>query len=81
MRQGNHNLISVSLSSVTNTGQNDFIISSLLWSNIVKCSTPSSADRFCMDLCGDHSMKVATTAQITIQDTGQLLPGEYFIFP
>jgi hypothetical protein len=34
-----------------------------------------------MDLCGDHSMKVATTAQITIQDTGQLLPGEYFIFP
>jgi len=81
MRQGNHSLISVSLSSVTNTGQNDFIISSLLWSNMVKCSTPSSADRFCMDLCGDHSMKAATTAQITIQDIGQLLPGESFIFP
>jgi len=81
MRQGNHNLISVSLSSVTNTGQNDFIIRSLLWSNMVKCSTPSSADRFCMDFCGDHSLKAATTTQITIQDIGQLLPGESFIFP
>jgi len=72
--------MSVLLSSVTNTGQNDFIIRSLLWSNMVKCSTPASADCFCMDLCGDRSMKAATTAQATVQDIGQLLQGESFIF-
>ena len=33
-----------------------------LSSNTVKCSTPSSVDRFHTDLCGDRSMKVATTA-------------------
>ena len=81
MTQGNHSLISVSLSSVTNTGQNDFITRPLLWSNMVKCSTASSADRFSMDLCGDHSMKAATTAQVTIRDIGRMLQGESFIFP
>jgi len=75
-----HSLMSVSLSSITNTGQNDFITRSLLWSNMVKCSTPSSAERFCIDLCGDHSMKVATTAQVTFLDTGWLLWGESLIF-
>ena len=72
--------MSVSLSLITNTGQNDFITSSLLWSNMVKCSTPSSADHFRTDLCGDHSMKAATTAQVTVQDTGRLLQGEFLIF-
>ena len=75
-----HSLVSVLLSSVTNTGQNDFITRSLLWSNMVKCSTPSSADHFRTDLCGDHSMKAATTAQITVRDIGWLLCGESFIF-
>jgi len=32
--------MSVLLSSITNTGQNDFITRSLLWSNLVKWSTP-----------------------------------------
>ncbi len=73
-------LMSASLSSITNTGQNVFITRSLLWSNMVKCSSPSSADRFSMDLCGDRSMKVATTAQFTIQDIGRLLQEESFIF-
>jgi len=72
-------LMSVSLSSAANTGQNDITTRSLLWSNMVKCSTPSFADRFSMDLCGDHSMKAATTAQVTIRDFGQLLQGESFI--
>ena len=72
--------MSVSLSSITNTGQNDFITRSLLWSNMVKCTTPGSADCFRMDLCGDHSMKVATTAQATVQDIGRLFQGESFIF-
>ena len=75
-----HSLMSVSLSSITNTGQNDFITKSLLWSNMVKCSTPSSADRFSMDLCGDRAMKAATTAQVTVRDNGWLLWGESFIF-
>jgi hypothetical protein len=34
-----------------------------------------------MDFCGDHSIKAATTAQVTIQDIGRLLPEESFIFP
>jgi len=72
--------MSVLLSSITNTGQNDFITRSLLWSNMVKCSTPGSAYCFCMDLCGNRSMKAATTAQATIQDIGRLLQGESFIF-
>ena len=72
--------MSVLLSSITNTGQNDFITRSLLWLNMVKCTTPSSSDRFRTDLCGDHSMKVATTAQVTIQDIGRLLRGESFMF-
>jgi len=66
--------MSVSLSAITNTGQNDFI--TRLWLNMVQCSTPSSADRFRMDLCGDRSMKAATTAQVTIQDIGWVLQGE-----
>jgi len=72
--------MSVSLSSITNTGQNDFITRSLLWSNMVKCSTPSSTDCFHTDLRGDHSMKVATTAQVNVRNTGRLLQGESFIF-
>jgi len=72
--------MSVSLSSITNTGQNDFSTRSLLWSNMVKCSTPSSADHFCTDLCGDPSMKEATTAQVTVRYIGRLLLGESFIF-
>ena len=71
--------MSVSLSLITNTGQNDFT-RSLLWSNVVKYSTPSSADHFCTDLRGDCSMKAATTAQVNIQSTGRLLRGESFIF-
>jgi len=66
----------VLLSSITNTGQNDFISRSFLWSNMVKCSTASSADHFCMDLYGDHSMKEATPAKVTIQDIGRLLQEE-----
>jgi len=62
--------MSRSLSSITNTGQNDFITRSLMWSNMVKCSTPSSADRFRTESHGDHSAKVATTAQVNIQDIG-----------
>ena len=50
-------LMPVLLSSITNTGQNDFITRSLLWSNMVKCSTPSSADHFRTDLWDDHSME------------------------
>ena len=73
-----HSLTSVSLSSVTKNGQNDFI--TRLWSNMVKCSTASSADHFRMDLCGDRSMKEAPTGQVTIQDIGWLLQGESFIF-
>jgi len=65
--------MSRSLSSITNTGQNDFITRSLLRSNMVKCSTPSSADRFRTDSCGNHSMKVATTAQVNIPGIGRLL--------
>jgi len=72
--------MSVSLSSITNTGQNNFITRSLLWSNMVKCSTPGSADCFHMDLCGDRSMKAATTAQATVRDIGRLLQGVPFIF-
>jgi len=72
--------MSVTLRSITNTGQNDLITTSLLWSNMVKCSTPSSADCFPTDSCGDRSMKAATTAQVTIQDIGRLLRGESFIF-
>ncbi len=73
-------LMSASLSSITNTGQNDFITRSPLWSNMVKYNTQSSTDRFRKDFCGDCSMKVATTAHITIQDIGRLLRGESFIF-
>jgi len=47
---------------------------------MVKCSTPSSADRFHTDLCGDRSMKASTTALVAIRDFGQLLRGESFIF-
>ena len=47
------------------------------WSKVV---LTSSADHFCMDLCGDRSMKVTTTAQVTVQDIGWLLWGESFIF-
>ena len=72
--------MSVSLSSITNTGQNDFITRSLLISNMVQCNTPSYTDCFRMDLCGDRSMKAATTAQVTVWDTGWLLWGESFIF-
>ena len=72
--------MSVSLSSITNTGQSDFIPRSLLGSNMVKGSTPSSADHFHMDLCDDRSMKVATTAQVIVPNIGQLLRGESFIF-
>ena len=72
--------MSASLSSITNTGLNDFITRSLLWSNMVKHSTPRSADCFCMDLCGDRSMEVATTAQVTVLDIDRLLRGESFIF-
>ena len=72
--------MSVPLSSITNTGQNDFIIRSLLWSNLVKCSTPSSADHLHTDLC-DRSMKVATTAKVIVRDIGQLVRGESFIYP
>jgi len=75
-----HSLMSVSLHSITNTGQNDFITRSLLWSNMVKRSTPSSADRFRTDLCGDHSMKAATIALVTVGDIGRLLRGQSFIF-
>ena len=71
-------LMSISLSSITNIGQNDFITRSLLWSNMVKCSTPSSADCFRTDLCGDRSMKAGTT--VTVWDIGRLLRGESFIF-
>ena len=46
------------------------------WSNVV--STQRSADHFCIDLCGDRSMKAATTAQ-AVWDTGRLLKGESFI--
>jgi len=70
--------MSVSLSSITNTSQNDFI--TRLWSNMVKCSTASSGDCFRMDLCGDRSMKAATTAQVTVRDIGRQLRGESFIF-
>ena len=72
--------MSVSLSSITNAGQNDFITMFLLWSNMVKCSTPSSADCFHTDLCGDLSVKEATTARVTVLDIGRLLQGESFIF-
>ena len=72
--------MSVSLSSITNTGQNDFITRSLPWSNTVTCSTPSSSDCFHTDLCGDPSMKAATIAQVTVQDIGPLPRGESFIF-
>jgi len=72
--------MSVSLNSITNTGQNNFITRSLLWPNMVKCSSPSSAECFRTDLCGDRFTKAATTAQLTIRDIGQLLRGEPFIF-
>ena len=72
--------MSASLSSITNTGQNDFITRSPLWSNTVKCSTQSLADRFHTDLCADRSMKAATTAHITVWDISRLLGGESFIF-
>ena len=38
------------------------------------------ADCFHTDLCGDRSMKAATTAQVIVRDIGQLLRGESFIF-
>jgi len=72
--------MSVSLNSIMNTGQNNFITRSLLWPNIVKCSTPSSADCFLTDLYGDRFTKAATTAQVTIWDIGRLLRQESFIF-
>ena len=68
--------MSILLSSITNTGQIDLISRSLVWSNMVKCSAQDSADCFCTDLCGDHSMKAATTAQVTAQDIGRLLQAE-----
>jgi hypothetical protein len=72
--------MSVLLSSITYTGQNDFITRSLLGSNMVKGSTASSTDHFHTDLCGDHSTKVAVTAaQVAVQDIGQLLRQESFI--
>ena len=74
-----HRPMSVLLSSITNTGQNDFITRSILWSSMVMCSTPSSADCFHMALCGDRSKKVATTAQVTVRDIDRLLRGESFI--
>ena len=51
-----------------------------LRSNMVKRSIPSSAVRFCTDLCGDRSTKVATTAQVTVRDICRLLWEESFIF-
>ena len=33
-----------------------------------------------MDLCGDRSVKAATTAQVTVRYVGRLLQGESFIF-
>jgi len=72
--------MSVSLSSIINTGQNYFITRSLLWSNMVKCSTPSSADCFHTDLRGYRSMKAATTAWVNVRNIGRLLKGESFIF-
>ena len=71
--------MSVSLSSLTNTGQNDFITRYLLWLQMVKYSIPSSTERFRTYLCGDHSMKAATTAQVNIRDIGWLLPEKSFI--
>ena len=68
------------LISITNTGQNDFITRSLLWSNTVKWSNPSSVDHCHTDLCGDCSVTVATTAQVTVWDIGQLLRGESYMF-
>jgi len=35
---------------------------------------------FCTDLCGDHSMKVVTRAQVNVWDIGRLLWRESFIF-
>jgi len=49
-------------------------------SNMVKCTTPSSADRFCMDLRDDRSTTAAITVQVTFRDTGRLLRGESFTF-
>ena len=72
--------MSVSLNSITNTGQNNFITRSILWPNMVKYSTPSSADHFRMDLSGDCSMKAATTAQVTVRDIGRPLREESLIF-
>ena len=72
--------MAVSLSSITNAGQNNFITRSLLWSNMVQCSTPSSVDCFHTDSCGDRSMKAATTALGSMWDIGRLLQGQSFIF-
>ena len=47
------------------------------WSNVVLQVLPIV---FCTDLCGDHSMKAPTTAQVTVRDIGPLLRGESFIF-
>ena len=44
--------------------RNTVITKSLLQSNMVKFSTPSSAGHFRMNLRGDRSMKAATTAKV-----------------
>jgi hypothetical protein len=44
-------------------------------------STPGSADHFCMDLCGDSSMKAATVVHVTVWNIGRLLHRESFTFP
>jgi hypothetical protein len=64
----------------TNTGWNDFITRSLLWSNMVECITQSSAEHF-TDLCSDCSMEAATAAHINVQNIGWLLQGESSTFP
>lgn len=46
---------SASLNSYKNTGWNDFIARSLLWSNVVECVSRSSADHFRTDLCSDFN--------------------------
>jgi hypothetical protein len=54
-----HCLMSALLSTYTDTGWNDFITRSLLWSNTVDCITQSSTDHFHTDFCIDCSVEAS----------------------
>lgn len=61
---------SASLGSFTNTGRNDFIALSYMWSNMVEHLLPSSTGRYCTNLHGDCAMETGKVAHVTVRGIG-----------